>query len=366
MPQQKSSMDPDFPNWYREASIGHDPDRLERRWSGLAAAVGAAKRSDIEAMIRVAFKTKASAHLQSMAQIVGKFKEADDTFPPAGVDRELEVLCGAALAVLCRGAEPASSTAALAVTTASAIGARKPGVSIDLVAAAESGLRLMGQSTRRRPDLSQPSKSGRPQFSLEKAEAKMREQQNFEGAAAAFGLAGTAVRERFEEMTRQEGVRASAIKQFLTVQDEELQMLWWLVGGHSWEFDRAFSAVPATAQPLVLSKELADLTQVSPGPVSVKGLLTRAGLTRRKVTVPSAVNACDKAWLAKILDSTDPSPVTQPVHFAIGRALETGDDVAWVAGWAAASGLDPVRELPAIELGNHFYRERLLSMFGKE
>ncbi len=318
-------------------------------------------------MIRVAFKTKITAPSTSLTRLENAFKDTDDLFSMSDNEREMEVLCSAGLVLLCRAGEGVSPAAALAVTTAAAAGARKPGVSLDIVAAAEAGLRVMAESVRKRPDLQEYAKADAPELDFEQVVAKIRGQSNWDGVMAAFGLAEEAVRESVARVARQSARAAAAVKKFIAVQDEELQMLWWLIGERSWYLDTAFTAVPADAQPLVLSKELADLTEFLPGPPSVKGLLGRAGLqNRKKLTIPSAVNACDKAWLGKVVHGLDPSPVTHPVHFAIKRKLETGDDVSWVPGWAAVSALNSAHQLSPLILGNHFYRECLLAHFKEE
>ncbi|MOA64383.1 hypothetical protein D3C78_1904110 [compost metagenome] len=65
-----------------------------------------------------------------------------------------------------------------------------------------------------------------------------------------------------------------------------------------------------------------------------------------------------------MVEGVDPSPVSTPLHFAIKRQLETGPGEAWVAGWAAATGIDAQYALPGLTLGELFYRERLLVLFG--
>jgi len=79
-------------------------------------------------------------------------------------------------------------------------------------------------------------------------------------------------------------------------------MLWWVFGERSEDFNQLLKEVPAKAQPLVFAKELADATKFLPGPVSTKGLLSRAGLKEnKKVTIPEAVNACDTSWLKSLI-----------------------------------------------------------------
>ena len=155
-----------------------------------------------------------------------------------------------------------------------------------------------------------------------------------------------------------------AVNQFVSIQDEELQMLWWLMGQRSWDYNCPFSAVPVPAQPLAFAKELADSTEFLPGPPSVKALLSRAGLEERKsVMIPAAINAVAPERLAQVVGEEDPSPVSSPIHFAIKRQLETGAGDTWVPGWAATTDVSADHAVSPLLLGVLFYRERLLREF---
>jgi len=111
----------------------------------------------------------------------------------------------------------------------------------------------------------------------------------------------------------------------------------------------------------MFAKELADMTGPLPGPAHISALLSRAGVgDRGELTIVDAVNACDETWLRKIHSAQALSVVTLPIHFAISRKLETGDQESWVAGWAAAAELNPKQSLSPIAIGRLFYRERLL------
>jgi hypothetical protein len=184
---------------------------------------------------------------------------------------------------------------------------------------------------------------------------------------AALPVAAQSARTALGQVSKATAQAIRAANTFISIQDEELQMLWWLFGERSYDLDCAFSAIPAEAQALVLAKELADKTEFLPGPISAKALLSRAGIKdRKKVTIPDAVNRCDSAWLASLVNDSRASPVSQPIHFAIQRKRETGDQTSWVAGWAAAAGVEADRAVSALTLGNLFYRERLLALFSKE
>jgi hypothetical protein len=360
-------MHPDFPRWYAAVALGDDEARRALRWTGVAAVVDGADSHDIEALMRLAFKSRQPAATAPSQKIREAFRSADATFEMQGNDRELQILAGASLAALMHEGGSSGAEAALAVTTASLMGARKPDLPMDLAILAEGAIDQIAEILRRRPDLAKHTSTEAPKFDFEKSAAKVRAEWNAEGVAQGFTMAAEAARATFASMARRQANAVNALDTFLRVQDEELQMLWWLVGQRSVDLDCSFEEVPTAAQALVFAKELSDRTQFLPGPASMKGLLSRAGLKeRKKFTVSDAINAADTAWLRKFMPEHEPSPVSTPLHYAIKRQLETGAGDAWIAGWAAAAGVPGNLALPSLTLGNLFFRERLLLLFGKE
>jgi hypothetical protein len=232
------------------------------------------------------------------------------------------------------------------------------------VGLAESAIGSIAERNRKRPDLTAVRDAKPPKVSFEAAGQTVKQTWNQDGVANGFGSAADATNNALAQQMAHFAALAKGINDYVTMQDEELQMLWWLFGGRSAELDRAFEAVPAEAQPFVFGTDLANITAVMPGPVSAKAMLSRAGVKEKKKTsVPDAVNGCDAAWLDGLLAGDEPSPITQPLHFAVKRKLETGEDTAWIAGWAAVAGIDAKYSLPALSLSNYFYRERLLRDF---
>ncbi|WNG50498.1 hypothetical protein F0U60_44980 [Archangium minus] len=357
------AMNPDFPRWYRTVSLGDDRDRVQRRWAGVLALADQTTRDDVEAMLRIIFRAKLGPLPAALARLRQPFKDADELFDMQGNSRELEILCGAGLVTLFNKNVDISAIAALSVTTTALGGARAIDLPQDLLVQAENALAKTADRNRERPNLREFAVSGAPNTDFDKAVIKVRQQPDFNSVAAAF----TSIDEVVRDALKKSAESILAVNKFITAQDEELQMLWWLVGERSWDYDCAFSAVSPEAQPLLFAKELSQLTNFFPGPRSVKALLSRAGLKdRKKLTVPAAVNECDPTWLAQLVDGVDVSPISQPIHFAIRRKLETGDKESWIAGWAAAAGIDAGHTLPALTLGSLFYRERLLARISEE
>jgi GTPase-associated system helical domain len=359
-------MRDEFLRWYRPVNVSANRELLEARWRGVVGLVETADAASVETMLAIALRTKPRPQPARVAKLRERFKAADDLFEMEGNDRELEVLSAAALATLYDSDNDASAHAALTATTASCFGARTADFPLDLAAAAEATICRISETRRKRPDLSKLVMERTTQIELDQASTNNL-QQSFGHEAVLAALTAIARRAQAANtvLVRSFNAAVRSMDKFTSIQDEELQMLWWLFGGRSKTMDRPFTSIPEEAQPIVLAAEVAATTEFLPGPVSVKPILSRAGLKeRKKFAIPAAVNACDPDLLVTFISGIDPSPITQPLHFAIKRKLETGDATAWVAGWSAITGIDSGYTLPAIELGNLFYRERLGLMFG--
>ena len=357
-------MHTDFARWYGAVEFHTDQSRRQARWKGVVTVVENADRDDVEALIRLAFRARTPAAPAAVQKIRQAFKSVDDAFDMQGNDRELEVLAGVCLVALTDNSENVDAAAALSITTAALGGARKPNLPMDLCALAESAIDRIAEACRQRPTLQDDSPSEPLDLDFKKAGNKVRQTQDWDSIAAAFTLAAGDVRTAMEAAAERQASASQAVNQFVRIQDEELQMLWWLVGQRSGDYDCPFSDVPGPAQPLVFAKELADSTEFLPGPPSVKALLSRAGLAEREIaTIPAAINASHPNWLAHVVGEDDPSPVSSPLHFAVKRQLETGVGDTWVPGWAAATGVSAEHAVSPLWLGVLFYRERLLQDF---
>ena len=353
-----------FAQWYSEVSLGEDRARHQARWEGVSNVSRGADRATVETLLRLAHRSRQPPSATALEKLRRGFRATDAAFPTSGNDRELQVLAGACLAVILEADNDAASLAALACTTTGFGGARRPALPMDLDALGECALLRRGNVTRRRPPIldDAPPLRRAPDFSKAATKAK---EGTPEAIAEAFALAGAAARNAINRLSQAQHAAFRAFDRFLRLQDEELDMLSWLIGERSADYGCGFTGIPANARPLVLGKELADMTTSLPGPVSVQAILSRAGLKRRnKLPITTAVNSAKPEWLRAVLGELNPSPVTTPVHDAIRRQLETGPGQDWVAGWAATAGVTAEYALSNVVLGRLFYRERLFLMLG--
>jgi hypothetical protein len=353
-------MRDEFPRWYRAVDVSENRGRLESRWKGVASVAKTANSGSIETMLALLLGTKSRPGEAAMAALREHFRAADDLFDMTDNDRELEILCGAALATILDGNGDTAAEAALKTSVAFFGGARKATFPLNLAASAEAAIARIADKRRTRPTISRLTDVGRAGLNQTTRDKITKEALTADNILAGFDNLATSTNSVTADMAKKVNAVFGDIDDFVAVQDEELQMLWWLFGARSKTLDRPFADVAADAQPIVFASELADATRKAPGPSSVKSILSRAGLKERKKTaIATAINACDTGFLRKLMDDAKPSAVTQPLHFAIHRKLEVGDDTSWPAAWSAITGIDADLAVAGIELGNLFYRECL-------
>lgn len=359
-----TSIKNEFPVWYSDVSIDADETVRSFRLGGIAKLTGSADRGLVECLIRAVFDVdKQKPSESSLNQVREVFKALDPAFDAVNSVKEMQVLAAATLVNLFNESDTLGDIAALSVTTASLNGSRKLDLPMDLLSLAENALDKLSVEERRRPDLSTFSNA----ISVELGDGLVTTEED-EAAETidANDLASfaTEIRSSLESLSERQASVASALSQFIKVQDEELQVLWWYIGGRSNALDCNFDQITQPARPLIFGKELADETFILPGLRTVQPLMARAGIKEdSKLSIPDMVTGTKTDWLTTVMNDDVPSPVTQPLHFAISRRLEVDDKSSWVDGWAGITGINANKKISALKLGELFYREQLLRQF---
>ena len=152
--------------------------------------------------------------------------------------------------------------------------------------------------------------------------------------------------------------------QYISIQDEELNMLWWLQGGHSDTLKQPFAEIPREQRPFVLARELAEATYAIPGAAAIESLLARAGVDDAEpVEIAAAIQALPLNWLKTAIpevDASKVSSVTTPLHEAFKRRLEVEGHDTWIPTWASVCDIDPAAKLSALRLADLCYCEQLI------
>ena len=139
------------------------------------------------------------------------------------------------------------------ILTTSACGTRTPKIEVDLVNMANDGLRLIGIDTRERPKLSGLKKM----LNEKKVDEAIDVLNNAPDPNQALPALKTLAPYTSQLIAQQDKlVSALALmERTLNIQDEELQMLWWMVSGWSTKWNCRFDDIDIKARPIMLAKE---------------------------------------------------------------------------------------------------------------
>jgi len=151
----------------------------------------------------------------------------------------------------------------------------------------------------------------------------------------------------------------------LTLQEEEINMLWWIFGERSRDLKVAFRDLSPGAAAVVAAKELADLTAFPPGPLSFEGILCRAlavDSLDRKMKLQEVINSLDNKWRASLAE-----PLSQlgdvlflcPLNLMIIKSLEGKLKKDWPVLFRAACDVSVDLKASPRETSSQFYYERI-------
>jgi GTPase-associated system helical domain len=363
MPEQAQSIDPNFPRWYGVVSIGSDRETIQRRWLGVTNLVSRATYADILAMLALMFKTKTQPTAESLLNIRKSFLDADNQFDAEHNEKEMQILCAATLLGIFKENTALSAIAGIATATTAFDGIRSYALPMDLTDTATLSVADKSVRWRSRVDLEKSLAINAPKVDLGTVAQYIKQNWTPEGAEKAVTDIAKLENDITSAILDAMKTIARASHRLARIQDEELQILSWLFNGYSTELSKTFDAIKPEIQPLVLGQELSKIIEFLPGPKSSKAILSRSGLKdKRKLSIPGAVNACGIDWL-KTLVTNHVSAISQPIHSAIHRRIETGDEASWIAGWSAVTGIEEGYSVSPLAMADQFYRERLIAKF---
>lgn len=349
-------MHPNFADWYRPATFGQNRETFDLRWQGVEATINGLNLQIAMELVRLAFG-RPSVSTKDVDTFRQHFKAVDPTFLTTENDLEVQALAGSVLALLCIDKKYGRSEVPLSILTASACKTRAPKLEFDLMGMAIERLRLDGIHARNRPAMSELK-----EFSFKKdfteTIAALAASPDFPTAAEALKQIGVNIEHLLSDVQNNINNESALQRKILTIQDEELQMLWWMVGGWSQMWDTAFGNLDSQARPILLAKEAADMTEIFSESPGLKAIFCRVGIDEStKLTIPDAVNACGVEHLTTLAPKSTPCSTIFPMHSAIFRALETGADRTWIAAWSKTSGIDEETPVVPLELALQFHRE---------
>lgn len=116
---------------------------------------------------------------------------------------------------------------------------------------------------------------------------------------------------------------------------EEVNILWWVFGGYSKDFDQSFSKLGIKEVVIIVGKELAEITNFIPGHYSSKAILQKilqnVKRSSIKVNIFDSVNSIDREKRKEIVEKyyRTEFAIFFPILDAISCSLQLEDDEDW-------------------------------------
>lgn len=143
---------------------------------------------------------------------------------------------------------------------------------------------------------------------------------------------------------------------------EELNMLWWYIGGWSTLLKCPRSELSAKKTPIVLAADLASFVQSGIGPYGARALLDRLleSDSVKSITLVDALDALDQGELEKLIKLTPAdAPELFPVSLAMQLAQQTGAG-NWHVAFEKNTKLKATKKFSKHHLAVQLYNERVL------
>jgi hypothetical protein len=368
----KAKPSDEFLAWYSEFGMDDNVERVSNRYNACLSLVKTFSFKALPTYLEVIYGGKKNA--QALIDLKAMLKKHDTLFAMSGTDREVQVLSSIILALLLKAESEMALIAAMSILTSSLDGGRKlVTLPMELLSLAETAVQQISIDRRKRisitslvpedledltaiqSELPEPvsEEEEEPDEVENSTSTDDDEPEHLETSAAR-----TIVDATLEFASKTQKLCADLVRR-LEIQDEELDILWWLYGERSEDTGKLFSAVTDLQRSLIFGKELAELTKVAPGPVSIKSVLLKAGVSETKKSVSNSIDAVDNEWIDECsLDGL--SVLMLPIHTAIACRKEFNHAKNWKETWAAKTQISKSHSISALSLAHLFYFERLL------
>lgn len=347
-----------FADWYSLVAPQFDSKRLEDRWNAAVAYADSLNVPDASGAARVLLnRTNVQPQHDAIRQLA---KKIDSTYISTDDALEIRVICAGATAHLLTKRSHAANAIALSVLCG--IFQRNDLESFVSEVAGICKRALITEAARvRDSDLVFPVFSPKTINESLKAQAPPPDlpsvQSNLAGAITAVT----------NSLSNYLGTANEAISQIRTVQQEESDILWWLMGAHSLKTNLPFSKTKQSELALIAAYDLASITRLTPGPAAAEAFLDHvlrfAASKKEKTSLQDAVNTMNAQVKGELGQSADHCHVPWdliPCYAAIPKSIEVGGGKGWETAFSTLTGLDAATPVKSTALAYQAYMERIL------
>ena len=356
-----------FAEWYRVVGVEPRGEDLPKRWTGVETVV---KGLDIARSLDVA-RSFLGMSLDSEAkdQFATVFQKTDPAFPMRDNDLELQILAGAVIAQYVETQRTAAGNAlALAVISGACPGLRPAVLLPEIVTIAENYLFQESLKVRSRMPFPGIKPPGLKSDQLLSDVTTPAAQSNLADLVTALGPLLQKLNDGTRTVAESASKAVSHLDTLVASLQEQTNVLWWVFAGSSRDLGQPYCDASWPAVCLIAGKELAELTQLLPGPVASSAvldkILSEGRLSTETVSFEAAVTGTDSTWRLKCLESAEISlDELSPIHLSFRKSTDGG---AWIKSFEAASGIKLRKSnITGLALACQMYNERLLQKAAK-
>ena len=353
-------MDERFGDWIRDTLADIDDEVLKRRWGAVESL--ADSLGDEEILDLLLYSTNCRTYDEPTLQKVrSTFWKHDSAFRMQGNDLELQRLCGAVLIHALHKEPQRRLNAALAcicVHFGGVIG--KSGWPV-LLQEAETVLQSLSASVRPSDTIKYASRRNPiSSKALNRLKQLRNEQHDY---VPIDDLEALLV--QFTKAINQLWSDQSSLHGALALQEEETDILWWLVGGYSNDLKQPFDNIDKAIAAVIAGKELADHIVHRPGPLSVGNILhrvlkgTEGGASA--ISLESLVPKLPMQWRNNVAaQGTDRALRYCPLLTAIRYCVSVEDNASWTTPFSKKFPHSTKFKISPEILAYQMYREWML------
>ena len=359
----------DLADIYGNAELSVDPDRFAGRKASVAAVAKGANTRTLLDLARIAFELHGGGATEA---IVNAIRKSDPSFSAKTHARELRILAVGALETLTTG-NLVNAAGIHAVLTLSACGQRSCDVDGHLVT------RMEGRRRSSAVILSNNS----PRTDIKVDEFRFHDfDEELTAAVAVAPQGGEKLRENFEaifgtfeisinnhekSLVKEVQLRLEGVNRKIRDQQNEIDLLWWLIGGWSNQANAPLVSFDPAARALLVGIDLGWLSDQKGGPTAVTTLVERAlgqiPKAKKDSSLQQIIGGLELDDIGKLgLAELDLSDVEAfPVLGVLKRRLDRGAEASEDSLYVSIEALRAKMKQSVHEWAEHVYHEVVLA-----
>ena len=355
-------MHSEFANLYKPVSFGHNIEIIEFRWSAVEKILSEIDFGLMLDLVRLVYGIT-SCPQESIDIIVNEIKKHDPSFPSYGIDKEVKTIASAILAIIAIEGNVNSGKLCLPILTSEFSKYRKHDFNIDLLGMAETCVNKNSYAIRKRKDIAKVSPVSYKN-SFKDAIGELEGVVDADHITKVLNSFAAIVQKISSSQSLAFSEQVSQLNNMLKIQDEELQILWWINSGFSNIFNDDICNIDKQLAPIILGIEASQISENFCEPPSLNSIFGRLNLKKNEmVDVTGCISKAGSELKQLISGNVSYCPLILPVHFGIKMAIDVEGSDAWIPMWKKITKIENPDKTSEVDLAVQIFRERKIISF---